>query len=225
MPVRGPFVRFLAGIAVVCLAAVAVVGGVALRGPGLVAVLVSGAMAGCIAAGVARETPAPRRRSLTESALHAAAVTVAVLLVLSGTALLLGGGMAVLLVALGGAGFGVARWLRGRRTEAGPVPVTGIGHPVALGMPTGTPVGAGLPTSALADEWVRTGRALRGPLEPATRQGLVVRRSQLLDELERRDPEGFARWLAAGPLDSADPTGFVRGVPRRSGPSPETEAA
>ncbi|RZU34332.1 hypothetical protein [Blastococcus saxobsidens] len=222
MPVRGPFARFLAGVALVLLAAVAVIGGVALRGPGLVAVLVSGAMAGCIAAGVARETPAPRRRSITESALHTAAVTVAVLLVLSGAALLLGGGFAVLLVGMAGAGWAVTRWLRRRQVEAGrPARVQDFGHPVVLGMP----VAAGLPTSELADEWVRTGVALRGSLEPATRQGLVVRRSQLLDELERRDPDGFARWLAAGPLDSADPTGFVRGGPRRSGPSSETKAA
>ena len=225
MPVRGPFVRFLTGIALVCVAALAIVGGVALRGPGLVAVLVSAAMAGCIAAGVAREEPAPRRRSVVEAALHTAAVTAAVLLVLSGTALIAGGGAAVLLVGAAGLAWAVARWLRGRRTDSTATSVRAFGRPLDPGLPTEAPATYGLPTSSLADEWVRTGLALRGPLEPTMRQGLVVRRGQLLDELERRDPEGFARWLAAGPLGSADPTGFVRGEPRRAAPGAETEAA
>jgi hypothetical protein len=200
--------RILAGVALVCVAVLAIVGGVALGGPGLVAVVVSGVMAACVAAGVARESGEPRRRSVAETALHAAAVTVAVLLVLSGTALLAGGGAAVLFVALAGAGWGIARWVRDRQPARPPAPAA-----------------QGLSTAALAEEWVRTGAALQGPLQPALRQGLVVRRGQLLDELEQRDPAGFARWLAAGPLASADPAGFVRGEPPRADPSTETEAA
>lgn len=221
MPVRGPLFRFLAGVLLVCMAALAVVGGVALRGPGLVAVCVSGAMAGCVAAGVARESGGPRRRSVAETALQTAAITAAALLVLSGTALVAGGGVAVLFVALAGTGWGIARWVRVRKDSSAPVPGP---HPLPVARPA-APTAERLSTAALSEEWVRTGAALRGGLEPAVRQGLVVRRGQLLDELERRDPAGFARWLAAGPLASTDPAGFVRSEPPRADPSTETEAA
>ena len=45
---------------------VAVVGGLALRGPGLVAVAVAGALAACLGWGTAREAPGPSARSNTE---------------------------------------------------------------------------------------------------------------------------------------------------------------
>ncbi|RBY94134.1 hypothetical protein DQ244_01875 [Blastococcus sp. TBT05-19] len=216
--------RFLAGLGLVLVAALSVVGGIALRGPGLVAVLVSGVMAGCIAAGVARESTQPRGRSVVESAFLATAVTVLALLVLSGTALLAGGGAAVLLVGVAGACWGANRWLRERRTRAVladlSVQLPGAGvrpHPVRS-------VDA-LTTGDLAEEWLRTGSSLQGRLSPAARQALVTRRAHVLDELERRDPSGFARWMAAGPLASADPAGFVRIEPPRATPGAETEAA
>ncbi|TFV49414.1 hypothetical protein E4P43_12670 [Blastococcus sp. TF02A-35] len=195
-------------------------GGIALRGPGLVAVLVSGLMAACVAAGVARESAEPRRRSVLESALLAGAVTVVALLVLSGTAMVAGGGVAVLLVAVVGAGWGVARWLGDRRAAVVRAPQARVAPapPVPI-----RPV-HGLSTSALAEEWVRTGAALHGGLTPAAWQGTVTRRALLLDELERRDPAGFARWMAAGP-DATDPAGFVRAEPPRTDPSAEAEAA
>jgi hypothetical protein len=68
-----------------------------------------------------------------------------------------------------------------------------------------------LPTSALGHEWLRTTAALAGRLDPATRQEIVRRRQEALDELEHRDPAGFARWLAAGPAPGSDPAQFVRG--------------
>ena len=67
-----------------------------------------------------------------------------------------------------------------------------------------------LPTSALGREWLRTTSALDGRLQPAARATIVRRRQETLDELERRDPDGFARWLAAGPLPGSDPAEFVR---------------
>jgi hypothetical protein len=72
------------------------------------------------------------------------------------------------------------------------------------------PVGA-LPTAALGSEWLRSTAALAERLGPATRAAIVRRRQETLDELERRDPEGFARWLAAGPPAGSDPARFVRG--------------
>ncbi|MGY1834036.1 hypothetical protein ACI79P_02880 [Blastococcus sp. SYSU DS0510] len=222
VPVRGPLFRFLIGLGLACAAVVAVVGGIALRGPGLVAVCVSGALAGCVAAGVAREAPGPAHRSVLEAAAQAAAVTIAVLLVVSGTAVLAGGALALLLVGVGAAGWAALRWARDRREAAArPAPSPG---PVAGGWQP-TAVVAGASTAALGEEWRRTGAELKRPLAPAARQRLVARREQVLDELERRDPAGFARWLAAEPLGSVDPTGFVRGTPPRADPSAETEAA
>jgi hypothetical protein len=76
---------------------------------------------------------------------------------------------------------------------------------------------SGLPTWALGREWVRTTNALAGGLQPAAREAIVRRRQETLDELERRDPLGFARWLAAGPVPGSDPAQYVRGDARRLG--------
>ncbi|WP_324275897.1 hypothetical protein [Blastococcus brunescens] len=70
---------------------------------------------------------------------------------------------------------------------------------------------AALPTPALGREWLRTSAALTGRLGPVERQALVRRRAETLDELERRDPAGFARWLAEGPAPGSDPAAYVRG--------------
>jgi hypothetical protein len=69
---------------------------------------------------------------------------------------------------------------------------------------------AALPTSALGREWLRTTTALSGRLQPAARESIVRRRQETLDELERRDPVGFARWLADGPIAGSDPAQYLR---------------
>jgi hypothetical protein len=53
--------------------------------------------------------------------------------------------------------------------------------------------------------------ALPGRLNPSVRQEVVRRRADVLDELERRDPIGFARWLTAERGLRNDPADFVRG--------------
>jgi hypothetical protein len=67
-----------------------------------------------------------------------------------------------------------------------------------------------LSTEALGQEWIRTTTALSGPLDARTRQAIVLRREQTLDELERRDPDGFARWLSGLPLAGSDPSGDLK---------------
>jgi hypothetical protein len=230
VPARGPLFRFLLGLVLACAAVVAVVGGIALRGPGLVAVCVSGALAGCIAAGVAREAPGPARRSIVEAAGQAAAITIGALLVVSGTAVLAGGALALLLVGVLVAGWAALRWFRDRQAAAGgaapEAPTAPVVRPVpGPSWPSPAAAVTGLPTAALGEEWLRTGAALQGALAPAARQRIVSRRAQVLDELERRDPAGFARWLAAGPLHGGDPAGFVRSDPPHAAPGAETEAA
>jgi len=236
VPTRGPFVRVLLGVGVVLAAVLALVGGVALRASGVVAVLLAGAVAACLAAGVARETTGAARMSAPEAAVQAAGWAVASLLVLSGMAAL-GGGLAAVLTGAVGAIVGLAVWLvRSPRPsqEMSPHTLTGDvpGPPAAAApmptapwhaAPTGRFDAAGsarlsaplteLPTAALGREWLRTTAALAGRLEPAARESIVRRRQEALDELERRDADGFARWLAAGPAPGSDPAEFVHGEP------------
>ncbi|TYP84824.1 hypothetical protein [Blastococcus xanthinilyticus] len=223
MHARGPLVRFLLGLGLACAAVVAVVGGIALRAPGLVAVCVSGALAGFVAAGVARETAGPDRRSPVEAGVQAGAVAIGALLVVSGTAVLAGGVAALLMAGALAAGWAGLRWLADRRVAASTARPAWPAEAPARSTP-GPAVG-GLPTTALVEEWLRTGAQLGGPLAPAARQRVVLRRAQVLDELERRDPAGFARWLAAGPLHAGDPAGFLRSEPPRAAPGTEAEAA
>jgi len=235
VPTRGPFVRVLLGVGVGLASALALIGGVALRASGVVAVLLAGAVAACLAAGVARETtgahlPAP------EAAARAAGWTVGALFVLSGMAAL-GGGLAAVLAGAAAAIVALAVWLvRSPRPtwEMSPhtltAEVTGAPAPAAPmpaapwhAAPAGRFDAAGsarlsapvteLPTAALGREWLRTTAALAGRLEPAARESIVRRRQEALDELERRDADGFARWLAAGPAPGSDPAAFVHGEP------------
>ncbi len=235
MPIRAPLPRVLMwGVGLFC-GLVAVAGGLALQGPELVAVGVAGVLAGCMAAGIARETPAgSRSRSTAEAAAFAGATTVGVLLLLAGIAALAGGAVAFLSVGAVLLGLLVVRAVRVLGTAARSAP----GLTAALPNPAGArPAGpspelasllppvADLPTAALGQEWLRTNAILAGRLGAAARASLVARREEALDELERRDPAGFARWLAAGPTLSSDPAGYVSGGPLRGDPAADTDAA
>jgi hypothetical protein len=217
---------------------VGVAGGLALRGPEIVAVGVAGVLAGCMAAGITRETPVgSRRRSTFEAAASAGAVTVGVLLLIAGITALAGGAVTFLTVLGAVVSVLVVRATRGRRPtvpSAAGDRTTTPRHPSAAppARPQGTadlagllPPVAVLTTSELGQEWTRTSAVLAGHLDPATREALVVRRQEALDELERRDPAGFDRWLADGPTLSSDPAGYVRGGPLRGDPAADTDAA
>jgi hypothetical protein len=223
--IQGPLV--VAGLAVAGL--VAVVGGLALRGPGLVAVAVAGALAACLGWGTARESTAPNRRSATETAVLAGAWTVGVLLVLSGASVLAGGVAAAIIAGAAAVlvvGVWIARSPRENRKAApapGPTAHGNIARPVSPLRPAEVrrapvrPAPAELPpvtalsTEELGREWLESTTALAGSLEPAVRSAIVRRRQDALDELERRDPEGFLRWLTAGTVLDRDPAPFVRG--------------
>jgi hypothetical protein len=216
---RGPFVRVLIWTGIGCAGLLALAGGIALGGPGLVAVGVGGLLAGCTAVGLARESPTPRRRSTLEYSVQAVCGTVGALLVLAGIAAVAGGVVAVLSV---GATVAVLliRFGRSRPPAAGTMagPPSGV-----LRFPVAQPV-AVLTTAELGLEWTRTTKALAGRLDARVRASLVLRREEVLDELERRDPDGFGRWLSAGPLADSDPSGHVRRGPLLGG-SAETDAA
>lgn len=218
MPQRRPIPRPLLLSGLIAAGLVALVGGLALRGPGLVAVAVAGALAACLGWGTAREATGPTTRSNTEAAVLAAAWTVGVLLVLTGTSVL-AGGVAAALLAGAGAVTALVVWVvripkddvAGAPSPAGGAAASfprGLRHPAAARpLP---PVGA-LRTEELGREWLETSAALAGRLDPASRTALAARRQEALDELERRDPEGFLRWLTTGPVNDRDPSEFVRG--------------
>jgi hypothetical protein len=234
---HGPLVRVLAWCALGCAGFLAVVGGLALWGPGLVAVGVGGLLAGCTAAGVVSESVGSRSRSTAESAVQAVAWTICGLLVLAGIAALAGGvvaavgvgaTLAFLLIRFGrrrpAAGSPAARPPTGQVLRFPTTPAAAAAAGLGGGKERMLPPVTGLTTQQLGQEWVRTTEALARRLDPLVRASVVLRRAEALDELERRDPDGFTRWFATGPLVTSDPARYVRDRPRLDGPA-ETDAA
>jgi hypothetical protein len=190
-------------------AVLAAVGGVSLGGSGLVSVAVAAVVTACLGAGIARDGDSPQpRQAAVDAAWRTAVGTVAVLLVLSGSAVLAGGAVTVLLVG-GALGAVLIRWvLRSVRTDRR----SGGAVVVPLADAGGRPVRT-LSVEALGQEWLRTSAALAGTRGAVAQQELVERRREALDELERRDPAGFARWLAEGATVHSDPARYVSGDP------------
>jgi hypothetical protein len=243
VPVRGTLVRLLRWSGVLCAGALIVIGGLGLRGPGLVAVGVAGLLAGCAAAGITRDDLGHHRRGVVEAAAQAAAWTVGVLLTLAGVTALAGGLIAILVGAVAAIAWLLTRvpwsggqqarrparasaapsWTTGVEVLLLPVPLEEESRPAAVDTAS-SPVSV-LTTPALGREWIRTSAALGGRVSAAERQALVRRREETLDELERRDPVGFARWLADGPAPGSDPAAYVRSRPVQGDPAAGTDAA
>ena len=236
MSVRRPLSLVLLGGASLGAGALAVVGAFAVHGPVLVGVGLAATLAGCTAAGITREAPAHSRGSAVEAAVWASAWTAGVILVVAGVSTVAGGVVATLVVVAAVLAVVALRWARGNRATSATTSDRGrhaSGDVLRLPVGPQSPSPAGdsrllpvetLTTRALGDEWIRTTAALAGRLTPDARTALVRRREEALDELERRDPDGFNRWLAAGPVRGSDPADFVRGGPAR-GPVADTDAA
>ncbi|SDF16135.1 hypothetical protein SAMN05660485_02728 [Blastococcus fimeti] len=213
-----PLLRSALVVVVPAAAVLAVVGALALRVPGLVALLVAAALVGATTAGMVAESPGSQRGAALDAGVRAAGWTAGALLVVAGLSALAGGLVAVLVAAaVAGAVVGV----RLRRSSARPGQAERPARPVPVRpVPVGSegptllmpPVG-GLSTRGLGDEWLRSTVLLTARLDPVVRRALVGRREAVLDELERRDPVGFARWLADGPVPGSDPAAHVRDLP------------
>ena len=217
MSTRGPLVRALIGLGLVCATVIALASSIVLHGVVIVVVLVMAAMSACVAYGAQDDG----RAAAIEAAWKAAAATVTAIVLVAGVVVLAGGAVALLASGLGIV-TGGAVWLRKTRRarNAGarasdPTPSRNAGDPAqafpAAWVSLWHPPVSLLPTSDLGSEWLRTTSALATPVEPAWRQEIIRRRQETLDELERRDPAGFARWLAAGAATDSDPATFVRG--------------
>ncbi len=220
----GPLARSAVFLAVPVTAVVAVAGALALRVPGLVTLLVTAALVGATAAGMAREAPERSRGSAVDAGVRAAGWTAGVLLVLAGLVALVGGLVAVLVAATVAAVVTGARLRRAARRSGPPLGAPSRPSPVAAARPpapTRTPSGSttvlppvgGLTARSLGEEWLRTTALLETRLDPAVRRAVVARRESLLDELERRDPVGFGRWLTDGATPGSNPADHVRDLP------------
>jgi hypothetical protein len=209
VPERSPVRLALISAGSLCGAALAAASIVVLHGPAMLLV----AVAATVAAGAAALTTEEGRPAAAALAWKAAAITVAAIVLVSGLAVVAGGAVA----AIGGLGSAVvaagALLLRARSRSAARTERRRSGPP-RWDRPAAQ-VGQ-LPTSALASEWRRTTGELAGCLDPRTRQAVVRRRQETLDELERRDPIGFARWIAVGAPADIDPAEFVQN-PREPG--------
>jgi hypothetical protein len=66
-----------------------------------------------------------------------------------------------------------------------------------------------LPTDELCLVWRRSYFQLQRTADERTRQQIIRARQECLDELERRDRPGFARWLASGARAGGDPRPYL----------------
>jgi hypothetical protein len=212
---RGPVVRVLIGLGLLCATVIALASSIVLHGAVLLVVLAAAGLAACLGYTVQDGG----RAAAVRTAWKAAAGTVSVILLVAGVAVLAGGTVASLVsglaVVTGGAVW-VWRTRRAGATTPGAARATNDGEraralAAAAELTRWQPPVSLLPTPALGSEWLRTTSALACLVEPAARQEIIRRRQETLDELERRDPAGFARWLAAGAATDTDPADFVRG--------------
>ena len=216
MSTHGPAARILIGSGLLCGLVPALASVVVLHGSSLVVVAVA---AGLVASAV-YGTRDDGRAAARAAAWKAAGSTVAIIMVVAGVVVLAGGAVAALVSVLTAAAWG-AVWLR-RVRRARPAGRDGCDRAPRRGEASAAPLSLAdrldcsptpvslLPISGLGSEWARTTAALASRLEPAARQVVVRRRQEVLDELERRDPDGFAHWLAAGAATDSDPATFVR---------------
>lgn len=131
-------------------------------------------------------------------------------LALSGLVLLLGPASGAVLILLGAVAFAV--WLGGRPDRrAAPQQqrpaMDEPGPPEPMAGPLSIP--ADLSIEQLCRAWQHTYFALLDLPAGASRAAIVQLRSGLLDELERRDPVGFSRWLDTGARAGSDPGRYL----------------
>jgi hypothetical protein len=99
---------------------------------------------------------------------------------------------------------------RGAAPGGDPSPRGAAGRPsrvAAPAAPSSDP--ADLTAPQLCAVWQRTYFALLDLPVGASREAVTHLRGRLLDEMERRDPAGFARWLEAGPRAASNPGRFL----------------
>ena len=211
-------------------AVLAVVGALALDGSAVFGLVVVTALVGAAWAGAAWEESRVPEVALVAGA-RAAARTAGSLLVLCGAALLVGTAATLFAAAVLAAAAVVLRRPDPSRAAPagatlpeepeGPVVLSPL-HPLAPSFRIGSAGSARtvlppvriLSSRSLGEEWLRTTAVLDAAPESVVREAVAARRASVLDELERRDPEGFARWLAQGTDRGSNPAEFLHEDPR-----------
>jgi hypothetical protein len=112
----------------------------------------------------------------------------------------------VLLVAVAAAALGLLRAGTGIRPPATPVGAIPRGGPPARGADAGyRALSTARLCRALHDSYASNPHEQSASPDPAR----IQLRSDLLDEIERRDPAGFHRWLASVPRAGGDPAPYL----------------
>ena len=70
--------------------------------------------------------------------------------------------------------------------------------------------------SMLCLAWRTSFVALQRPLDEPSRMRIVERRQQVLDEIERRNPDGFSAWMVSGARAGGDPSRYISQQGRRT---------
>lgn len=226
------FARVLSTVAVGVGVALGTIALLAVPGLALGGVLF-GAFIGVLAFAVAHESvagdAASRNRVGRHIGLIAGAATTSGWIVVTGIVLLMGPAAGAVLLVLGL----IASAMWWRRRLAGParghfrragdpraahrsasplgrvVPVQVAPSSPLAPLPWSVPIPGNLSTPQLCLAWQHTYFALL-ELPPGTPRDEIVRvRQRLLDEIERRDPEGFTRWLDTGARAGSNPGRYL----------------
>lgn len=224
---RGPVMRALIGLVLLCGVALALASGIVLNGYALVLVVIAAAVASSVAYVMTAGAGDGARSRSIDAAWKAAVGTVSLILVVAGLVVLAGGAVALAVIGLavvaGGVGWLLRAWRAQHARRDARAPAAGNGGDRAAILVdarlNSQPPVARLSTAALGREWLWTTTALGRRLEPGLREAVVKRRQEILDELEHRDAAGLGRWLANGAAVASDPASFVRNGPQ-AGPEP-----
>lgn len=206
-PQLGPILRNVGKAAGVVLAVVGLVGApAAALGGAVLGVFAGGAMVLRLYEQSGADVPGRRLQ-----AIGAAATAVWLWLIGTGIVVLLGTSTESIMVAILVVGGPAALLIQ--RTFARVAPAL----PAVPALPT-SPVAPSsslvtLSTADLCLAWRRSYLALSDMSAGAARWELVTQRRSMLDELERRDPAGFHRWLDAGARAGGDPGRFLAAGP------------
>ena len=154
---------------------------------------------------VMRKLTGSGRSSVTTGVMAGAAV-MAVCLAVSGLVIVAGTTAAVSLSVMAAAAWVVWRfwWGLGSLRDGHDPPAQAAPEPVRDQAAV-----SALSTSELCLAWRRSYLELLRATDDPTRQRVVWLRREYLDELERRDREGFARWLGSGARAGSDPQRYL----------------
>lgn len=93
-----------------------------------------------------------------------------------------------------------------------PAPEPSVAPPIlprAIEAPAVEPEVCDLSTDELCLAWRRSFLLLADAALPSRRAAIVLRRSSILDEMHKRDPQGLESWLASSPRAAGNPLPFL----------------